>query len=610
MRTALALLSSLVLVVAAGQPAGAQARPSPAKERAPDAAAAVRARVESVLTVLADDQKYDKALAALELAFEQAIAYAPSDAGLLTEVAAARRLVSQLDRAKGLDRKGLFEFLRARPRLARAVAFLVHPTESPEAVYGVLEALRSAHGEGVGEFEELAAALCVVHDEPVRLRAGEGRAADPAALFGYFTRNERRMAFSVRETPAELLVFLVNSSADIGEMEWALGRHGGDRTVGKRYSDLVYDTAHFKYNRPKKISEHAYSLPNLRKYGGVCQEQAYFAAQVAKAIGVPSAEVSGQHADMAHVWVGYLQRRAGSAWFNCEEGHYDEYEEVRGGTTDPRTGRGMSQSQLELLALLLETPAESRHAAVAHLDAGLRMRRASVSERPWPPAAPAVGAEAVLKVNDHAAQLGMIARATELAPGNPEAWLTALEWGPTMTTADRQRWFDAVHRACRTKEPDFAFQVTSSLIGGIREAAAQVAAWEWLSKQHTRRPDLIGSALMQRGDCLLAAGDKDRAYTQYRDVARKHINDGPFALAAADKAAEMLRGVGQAGMVAELYEDVYRGASRPENVSPRFFRSSNFYKVGTRYAEALEAAGRGRDAEQVRRQLRAGEDRE
>lgn len=63
-------------------------------------------------------------------------------------------------------------------------------------------------------------------------------------------------------------------------------------------------------------------------------------------------------------------------------------------------------------------------------------------------------------------------------------------------------------------------------------------------------------------------------------------------------------------MVAELYEDVYRAASRPNNVSPRFFRASNFYKIGMRYADALEAAGRGRDAEQVVRQLRAGEERE
>jgi tetratricopeptide (TPR) repeat protein len=575
----------------------------------PDVAKAIRDRLESTLKVLEDGQKYPAAIRALEELFDQAISYAPDDAGLLTEVAAAVRVVAAVNQLDEPLRKETFGVLRRSPELARAMMFLPGGQGARVRALGpVFRALHEAHGEKLARYPGLTAALCSVHKDPHRARAAapEEKVIDPAALFGYYTENESRMLLPIREMPAELLAMVVDTTADIDELRWALGKHGGDRNVGKRYSDLTYDTAAFKYNNPKKIADKPYSLPNLRKYGGVCEEQAYFAAHVAKAIGVPSAYITGRAAENSHAWVGFLQQRAGSYWFNCGEGRYDEYEELRGQVGGSPFGGGMSQSQLEVMAGLMETPAEQRYGAVAMVDAAQRLKARDHRSRPAPPVA---GAELLLKTNDARAQIRFLERATNLSPGNPEVWLAALAWAKEFTAEERSRWFEAAARACTGGDPDFAYQIASKLIEGMEDARKQAPAWEWLSKQHAQqRPDLSAGALIAMADCCVKAGEKDRAYTTLREVALKHINDGPFALTAVQKAVKMLEETGKGALALELYEDVFKRAERPEKKSAGFFRSSNFHRLGTRYADALEAAGRTRDAERIRRQLSAGED--
>jgi hypothetical protein len=609
MRTAFLLACLSLTSQCAGQPStpskpGAASLPG-AKTPAPaaaDPARALREKLDSALKVLADNNDLAKSGATLDSLFEQAIAYAPEDTSLLADVAAARRMVRAVRSVEKEKQKETLAYLRSNPAVARSLCMLLREREPAKDALAVLEQLRGAHGDKVARYPDLTAAVCVVHDQQLRLESSstdDPRSADPSAIFGYFIENEPRLVFPIRELAPELLVYMVDCRADIAEMQWALRKHAGDRAVGRRFGDLVYDTAHFKHGKPKKIEGHPYTLENLRKFGGICGDQAYFAAQTAKAIGVPSAEISGQNAEMGHAWVGFLQRRAGGVWFNCEEGHYDEYEKTRGTTRDPQTGRAITQSELELMARMTRTTEQQRHACVALIDAAARIG----AVRAWPPPAPVDGAAVRLASNDFASRLGLLERAANICPANPEVWEAARGLASKMTTADRERWFRAVCSACDDTTPDFAYTVIASLISGISNPREQPPAWEWLAKQYPRRPDLACGALVRKGDGLLKSGDKDAAYSAYIDAAKQYINETPAAVASARRAEQMLRDAKRLDMARDMYKDIFRRTAKPADT--RGFAGSNFATIGRAYAQVLEELGDAREAEQIRNRIKS-----
>jgi hypothetical protein len=612
MRTTV-VLGLLVLAPSAfGQPA----TPAPASRPGGSAAArvdhgeVVRGRIESVLKQLADDQRYDRAAAALDLLLDEAIAYTPAEnPGLLIDAAFARRLVGLVGAAEEGSRREVLKYLRKHEALARHLVFLVQPGDDRSGVVRVLDELRGGHGDALAELPALAAALCVVHDRPLPLSVStpeREQAADASALFAFYRQNRSRMLFDPGSLPGELLIYVVDSRAGVDELNWALSRHGGDRNVGKRYHDLTYDTANYKYNKPKKISQLPYTLQNLRKVGGVCEEQAYYASHVAKAIGAPSAVIAGRRADVGHAWVAFLQRRGSSTAYNCDEGQIDEYEKARGETIDPQTRRRITQSQLELTAALLNAPEQRRWGAVALLDAAERLSRARTGGR-WPPPPSAGEPRTVVEKADTAAQIRLMERACELSPNSPQVWLAAAKRGGQMQNADRDRFFRGVSRACAGTTPDFAYLVTSELIGSMEPSPGAVSAWDWLSKQYTTRPDLTGEALIRKADVQFKLGERNAAYETLQGVITKSVNDGPFVLAALSSAETMLLEGGRPGLVADLWRDAFRRCSRPSNISAGYFRTSNYYRIGHRAAEALREAGRENEAQQIRRQLKAAE---
>lgn len=85
------------------------------------------------------------------------------------------------------------------------------------------------------------------------------------------------------------------------------------------------------------------------------------------------------------------------------------------------------------------------------------------------------------------------------------------------------------------------------------------------------------------------------------DVSRSFSNDGTLVVDALGAAQRSLEKAGKDQAVIDLYADAFRRVARPSNMSPAFFAGSNYYRVGDRYAQALERAGRDNDAANVRR---------
>ena len=56
--------------------------------------------------------------------------------------------------------------------------------------------------------------------------------------------------------------------------------------------------------------------------------------------------------------------------------------------------------------------------------------------------------------------------------------------------------------------------------------------------------------------------------------------------------------------VLALYDRAFSGIKRPPNMAGPFYRQSNYYRVGTRYANRLQRAGFGLQAAAVQSKIR------
>ncbi|MFI4882243.1 MAG: hypothetical protein ACIAQU_06625, partial [Phycisphaerales bacterium JB064] len=290
------------------------------KERAPEA--------------IAQDASRDELAAELDgLLAAMAVGGSQRDESTLVDVAATRRIVALAGAAPAGERAGWYAYLAEEKGPGRALAFLVRDGDEPAGTLRVLGDLRQRFGDDkIARYPALTAALCVVHDgkQPFARRVNENRAtsAGPEALFDYYTSNERRMLFGVRDVPPELLVFVVDAAGSIDELRWALERHAGDRAVGQRFFDISYDHEHARSGRPKQVTERGFTIQNIDKYGGVCADQCHYAVTVGKAIGVPTAYVTGRGGEVGHAWVGYLEAKGRNASWNFNVGRYQEYQGV------------------------------------------------------------------------------------------------------------------------------------------------------------------------------------------------------------------------------------------------------------------------------------------
>ena len=588
---------------------------------------AARGRIAAILDTLQSRGDFRAAAAELRTLFQQVIAYADAgDSEAFVESAFAIRLVGQLGGERlphhrrplaapgapgGAERIALLKFLLANGRLARAMSFTVKAdVEDPGAVYALLGKLRAACGSRLNDYAYLAAALCVVHDRPLRRHINENavRAPDPLAIFRYFATNEKRMRFGVRTVPPELLIFVVDTTASLQEMAWALGRFQGDGEVGRRYFNVKYDTKYYRKGITKKLAQaDAYSLPNILKHGGICADQAYFAVSVGKAIGVPTCYARGRGADTGHAWVGFFQVRGRQGFWNFRYGRYRNYLVVRGIVEDPQTRRWIPSDYVSVLAELMGTGAANRYAAVAYVDAARFLRDLQAGGKRFAPPRPAwapAGAEAARRGGVQT-QLALIEQGLRRGPGYAPGWLLVARLaGEGKLSLDQKKyWAGVLQRMCGKRYPDFLMAVVKPMIETVGDVSEQNALWSACFGYFRAREDLAAEIRMAQAAMWEKAAQPNKAGKCYEDVLMRYVNSGPFVIDALNKTAQKLRELGREREVPELYRLAWSKCRRPVRIAPRFMRGSNWYRLGRLYVDALYDAGLSARAKQVKTHL-------
>jgi hypothetical protein len=600
--------SSILIGLLANTPRGAAARGKPTSLDQ-----LVHSTVTATLDQLEKDGNFPAARQKLADTFDRVIALAsPTALDSVHESALALRLVGQLQQAPPAQRLELLKYLRANRELAATLTFLMRSQNRAPAVYALLNRLREKHGKDLETYANLTAAICLVHDRPfVRLVSkNQLKSPDPVALFEYYVNNERRMVLGIRTMPAELLLYAVDTSATLEEMNWALGRYAGMRPVGQLFFAIRYDYDYLLAGGEKRANAVQYSLPSILAMGGVCEDQAYFAAAVGKAIGVPSTQVFGVASEAAHAWVGFFEAGNAAGRWNFDTGRYEAYQGLQGRIIDPQTRLAIPDSYLGLLAEEAGTTPRSRQTGRALTDAVRRLMELSKAGQSLKSDLPQEWAglpAAKPRKADIASELELIELAVRQSPGDPTCWepLRELADAGKLTLETKKHWTSVLNTVCGTKYPDFVLSILAPMARSEKDVKDQEGVWNWLFDLVRARADLAAQVRMEQAAMWEAKGDFERARACYVDVIQRYANAGPFVIDALKANEKLLRRSGQAQQVLALYDATWSGMKVPKPMAGIFTKQSNWFKVGELLAARLDEAGLKPKADMVRARLEA-----
>lgn len=233
----------------------------------------------------------------------------------------------------------------------------VSPLDNPMRVMAILADIAAAYPEEFGRRFPLALAIAVVFDVPpppgwphyqVGVELLPRRLADPVASFAFWVEQDAAGNLLVplgRLTAGELR-FVVDAAVSFEELRWA------QRNVRQRLGDFdeVYALVAYRMDRVEQERWNwtggDYRLATILAEGGICVDQAFFAAQAGKAKGIPTLMFRGAGLDGRHAWFGYRENER--SW-RLDAGRQPDQGLVTGLAHDPQTWGDLSDHELRFL---------------------------------------------------------------------------------------------------------------------------------------------------------------------------------------------------------------------------------------------------------------------
>ena len=229
--------------------------------------------------------------------------------------------------------------------------------DSVPNVLSLLQEFHQLHPERFPAYNRLAIAMAVVWD--VSRPAQPHQQVPPAAVlqpkcsvsqrFDFWVEtNEKGLAdYDLTTLEPSQSKFVVDAVCPLDELLWAQSSvHFTRSRLGKVYSSIEYDTERFKngvYSWPYET----YSLKEIKRKGGICIDQAWFATIAGKASGIPTLYFSGRGRQGFHAWFGYMKNDG--VWdMDCGRYAIDNY--AVGTAIDPQTGMPFSDHQLSFIS--------------------------------------------------------------------------------------------------------------------------------------------------------------------------------------------------------------------------------------------------------------------
>jgi hypothetical protein len=229
-----------------------------------------------------------------------------------------------------------------------------HPKEAVE----ILCAMQKKYPEDVVVLPRLAVALALVFDQPFPMNWPHGQVShkaipweDPEPVERLHImaglQKDRRYLLDLRDLVVDELKYVVDHPLTDSEMEWARKNVTASRSgFDKVFSGIRYDIPRYEKN-VLTWPYPSYNLAEIRQKGGICVDQAYFAAMSGKAKGLPTLFFTGQGDSGGHAWFGYLET-PGRWETDC--GRYAQENYPVGQAMDPQVWKPISDTELVFLA--------------------------------------------------------------------------------------------------------------------------------------------------------------------------------------------------------------------------------------------------------------------
>ncbi|MFW6133103.1 MAG: transglutaminase domain-containing protein [Planctomycetota bacterium] len=476
----------------------------------------------------------------------------------------------------------------------------------------------------VAAYPELSAAFAIACPERPNVPPG-AEPPDRASLtesFDYYTDGERSFRYDLREMPYELALHLACSRLSMAERNWAYGRYRRHRNPPKAYFDLEYDYGHYRSGRAKKITEHSFTLPELLEHGGVCIEQAYYAAEVCRALGIPAAIVTGKgRTGGGHAWVAALRLKRGAhAVWDARTGRYSAHLYYSGDARDPATGEHICDAELTLAGMATGLALRRRQQAdaAATLAKLWRARAGASGAEPLAPmrelveryeeshedASPRTEWIPTDEPRTEGVACDLLASAIEHNVALGRAWeqVIALRKDGELPSRQLYRFLDLLVQRTAKSFPDYSCDIVMRLAPTIPDPEDRIDFYRRAMRCFGRRPDLAGRILLATGDQWLRAEDRAKALQAYGQAARKGRNVADVVLTSAAKAEELLAGDGRDKQVVAMYHQLLRLVPRPQDSA--FAKYTVYYKLTERLAEIYQRLGHVEQAERLLERLK------
>ena len=340
----------------------------------------------------------------------------------------------------------------------------------------------------------------------------------------------------------------------------------------------------------------------------MCLEQAYFAANVGKAIGVPAVMDGARGSDVGHAWVGYLKIVGSNRWeWDFDEGRFKEYQSIRGNVTDPQSGKTVADGMIAITAGYLSIPAVRREGAVALFDAAERLAAIELAKTLFPPEL----ATDVPQPKTTARAIGVPTQLELIEAGLRSCHIAKRGWDMVNRLAATEKlsaeqldlWSKRIIEMCGNDYPDFCLTALTPMIRTISPPEAQDKMWEWLHGKFNMRKDLAAAVRYEQGQMWEKANNNAKAWDMYQDVINRYANDGQIIVDALRFAERLLVRQSKEGEVVGLYQSGWGRITKPEKMSNEFAAGSTYVSVGKHYAELLDKAGKPADAKRVQERI-------
>jgi hypothetical protein len=258
--------------------------------------------------------------------------------------------------------RNTFKELGSRPEIKSGFINALHPQDQSGEALGILIDIAQHAPDDMDSYARLAIAFAIVFDSPFPRNWPHHQVSSAAVptgketvleRFDFFVQADKEgdMEYDLDELPVHLLKFIVDSKLDLSELKWVMEETDFDlRNIDEAFGSIRYDTPRanqdiFTWPHP------SYSLKAIREKGGICVDQAYFASQTGKALGIPTLYFSGQGSGGGHAWFGYLEDE--DEW-RTDVGQYETQNYPVGNARDPQTWQTINDAELAMLSEGLE----------------------------------------------------------------------------------------------------------------------------------------------------------------------------------------------------------------------------------------------------------------